>query len=81
MSGEFDPSQGEGRKIADRTAGRFGAVIALGIWMGALALFDAEDFAPIPRAVLVAAVIVGGGWIAWRAATEIARRRFERDGR
>lgn len=77
MTEKFDPSGGEGRKIADRTAGRAGAAIALVIWLVAMAAFDADDFAPIPHVMLIISVIFGGGWIGWRAATFIARRRHE----
>lgn len=73
-----DPTGQSSRKIAHATSGRAGAMIALGIWLSALALFDAEDFAPIPHSVLVISVIFGGGWISWRAATYFARRAHER---
>lgn len=78
MSKSFDPSGGEGRKISDRTAGRAGAVITMSIWFGCMVLFEAKDFSPIPHSVLVISVLFGGGFIGWRAATEIARRRFEK---
>lgn len=69
-----DPAGQSSRKIAHATSGRAGAVIALGLWLAALILFDAEDFAPIPHSVLVICAIFGGGWISWRAATYFARR-------
>ncbi|MGB0412597.1 MAG: hypothetical protein ACPGFA_13490 [Pikeienuella sp.] len=73
-----DPTGQSNRKIAHATSGRAGAVIALGIWMAALTLFEASDFAPIPQSVLVITVIFGGGWLGWRAATFFARRAHER---
>lgn len=78
MATPNDPTGQSNRKIAHATSGRAGAVIALCIWMGALALFEADDFAPVPQSVLVITVIFGGGWIGWRAATFFARRAHER---
>lgn len=78
MTKPSDPTGQSSRKIAHATSGRAGAVIAVCIWVAALALFEAEDFAPIPQSVLVIAVIIGGGWIGWRAATFFARRAHER---
>lgn len=78
MTTPHDPTGQSSRKISHATSGRAGAAIALGIWLAALMLFDAEDFAPIPHSVLVISVIFGGGWISWRAATVFARRAHEK---
>ena len=78
MTKPHDPTGQSGRKISHANSGRAGAAIALGLWLLALMLFDAEDFAPIPHSVLVITAIFGGGWISWRAATLFARRAHEK---
>lgn len=70
-----DQPETVGRRIADRTAGRAGALVALGVWLAALVIFDAETFAPIPPLALTLFVLAFGGWLGWRVATVIARRR------
>ena len=78
MTSPHDPSAPQARKISNPTSGRAGAAIALAIWIGAIMLFEAEDFAPIPHSVLVIVTLFGGGWIGWQAATRFARRAHEK---
>ena len=68
----------QGAKSPMPTQGAPGRRLLFGLWLLALMLFDAEDFAPIPHSVLVITAIFGGGWISWRAATLFARRAHEK---